>query len=370
MKTVCDLDQCTGCMACVDICPKNAIKVDTDIKKYNAVIDESKCVNCDGCRRVCQKNHPPVLKEPIMWKQGWSDNAEIRAKASSGGAATSVMKAFVQNGGVVCSCMYDKRSFKFSFAENIEEINRFIGSKYVKSDATGAYKTVKQYLKHHRKVLFLGLPCQVGAVKNYVGEQLAEYLYTADLICHGTPSPELFGLFLKQYHPDDKRIKDIQFRKKNQFQVSADGKNISVTGTCDKYSIGFLNCLFYTENCYDCYYAAKKRVSDLTLGDSWGSELPISEQRKGLSLVICQTEKGKELLNHSDLKLQDVDVAKAIEHNHQLEHPSVAPESREKFYNNIRKGKSFDHAVRVSFPYQCFKQFVKKLLIKTGLLKK
>ena len=65
-----------------------------------------------------------------------------------------------------------------------------------------------------------------------------------------------------------------------------------------------------------------KRVSDITLGDSWGSEEDEETQKAGISLALCQTEKGKMLLEHSDLRLLDVDLKRAIEYNHQLRHPS------------------------------------------------
>lgn len=38
----------------------------------------------------------------------------------------------------------------------------------------------------------------------------------------------------------------------------------------DKYTLAFLNSINYTENCYNCQYAKIERVSDLTIGDSWG----------------------------------------------------------------------------------------------------
>ena len=80
----------------------------------------------------------------------------------------------------------------------------------------------------------------------------------------------------------------------------------------------FLNSTTYTENCYQCQYAKIERPGDITLGDSWGSELEKSIQDKGISLVLCQNEKGKELIDQADLTLVDVDLKKAIESNHQL----------------------------------------------------
>ena len=105
MKTVCKEEQCAGCMACVDICPKGAISIKDNLQCYNAVINEELCVNCDACQKVCQSNHPASTVAPISWQQGWTLQDEVRAKSSSGGAAAELSRAFVVSGGIVCSCV-------------------------------------------------------------------------------------------------------------------------------------------------------------------------------------------------------------------------------------------------------------------------
>ena len=57
MKTVCKINQCSGCMACVDVCPRKAVVVKDELMYYNAVIQEDKCINCNACHAVCQNNH-------------------------------------------------------------------------------------------------------------------------------------------------------------------------------------------------------------------------------------------------------------------------------------------------------------------------
>ena len=42
MKTVCENDKCTGCMACIDKCPQDAIMIKDTMVAYNAVINENK----------------------------------------------------------------------------------------------------------------------------------------------------------------------------------------------------------------------------------------------------------------------------------------------------------------------------------------
>lgn len=367
MKTVCELNKCAGCMACVDICPKGAIEIKDSLSAYNAEIDEKKCIGCNACHKVCQVNHPASVKDPINWQQGWTENSEMRKECSSGGVATAISKGFLENGGIVCGCTFNEGKFIFEFAENEDELKKFIGSKYVKSNPIGIYKEIKSRLKREEKVLFIGLPCQIAALRNFISADLSDKLYTIDLICHGTPSPKVLDIFLKQYGLTLSSLKDIKFRVKAKFQIYGDYKGIITKGVSDRYSIAFLNALTYTENCYSCPYAKTERVSDVTLGDSWGSELAIDEQKNGISLILSQTEKGNELLKMANLRLEEVDIEKAIANNHQLEYPSFKPTGREKFFKGL-KNSNFNFLVFRILPKQCLRQNVKQFLIKTKLL--
>lgn len=369
IKTVCKLNQCTGCMACVDTCPKEAINIEDRLSAYNAIIDSNKCIGCNCCHNICQQNHPPEFRSPISWHQGWINDAKQRQESSSGGFAAAISRAFVASGGIVCSCTFHDGQFCFAFAETQEELFKFVGSKYVKSNPIGIYKKIKSQLQKGRKVLFLGLPCQVSAVKNYVGDSLMTNLYTADLICHGTPSPKLLELFLKQHGIALHNLHTIRFREAVTYRISCDGKGISANRTSDRYSISFLNGLCSTENCYSCRYSRTERVSDLTLGDSWGSELAQSEQKKGISLALCQTEKGQWLLKNADVSVFDVDLKRAVSNNQQLRQPSINPFGRNSFFQGLSRNESFDEQVFRRLPKQCVRQEVKKWLIRSGILR-
>lgn len=365
MPTVCKKDKCAGCMACVDICPKNAVKIVDTLSEYNAVIDDEKCVNCGACHKVCQENNTPELKKPFFWKEGWAEDECVRAQSSSGGAAVEIEKAFVRDGGIVFSCELKDGRFGFSFAENESEIGKFTGSKYVKSNPLGVYKNIRKLLNSGKKVLFLGLPCQAAAVRNFTSDN--KNLYTVDLICHGTPSPNVLESFLTDYKTDLKSVKELTFRTNNKFCLKEKNKTFPVPTVTDTYTRTFLDSVTYTENCYSCRYAVSKRVSDITLGDSWGSELPQEIQNKGVSLVLCQSEKGKELVESADLKLYDVNFERAVEFNHQLRHPSVKAPEREAFFDGLKKGKSFKKVIRKTFPVQYLKNTIKTILYKTHI---
>ena len=44
-----DLEKCTGCGTCAEVCPVEAIKIGND----KAQIDEEECVDCGTCVEEC-----------------------------------------------------------------------------------------------------------------------------------------------------------------------------------------------------------------------------------------------------------------------------------------------------------------------------
>lgn len=359
MKTVCDLNMCAGCMLCKDICPKGAVSIKDDYLHYNAIIDETKCITCSLCERKCPQNHAPSLNKPFWYKQGWSNSEHQRKLSSSGGVAYELMKFFFNSGGSVCSCLFRNGEFIFDFVTSEDDIHKFRGSKYVKSNPEGVYIRIKEKLTNNERVLFIGLPCQVASVINYVGR--SDYLYTADLICHGTPSPSVLYDYLKQKKIDINCECDLKFRNRHEFRLYKDDKPIE-NGTQDNYTTAFLTSLSYTENCYNCKYAKIERVSDISLGDSWNSDFSNDEVKKGISLILCQTPKGRELVENSNIQLYDVDIERAVKANHQLSHPSVAPDNHEFFLRKVRDGKKIDFLMLRINPRREIKNIVKRLL--------
>lgn len=228
VKTVCAKNQCVGCMACFDMCPKSAITIVDTRQAYNAVIDEEKCIHCGICTNVCQNNKETTLKHPETWYQGWIEDEKLRRKSSSGGAAKAISRQFISEGGVVVSCCFKNGVFGFECAASFEELEKFTGSKYVKSNPSGTYKKVQELLKEKKKVLFIGLPCQVGALKTVIKEN--DNLYTVDLICHGTPSPKLLRDYLELHNVNLEEVSSISFRYKDVFGLAQDRTPLSQPG--------------------------------------------------------------------------------------------------------------------------------------------
>lgn len=196
-----DPKDCCGCTACVSICPHEAIYMEpTPLGFLYPKVDVSKCVECGLCEKVCQFNdnydRSLNLSEPIAYAARHKDMNEIM-KSRSGAAFAAISDYILEQGGVVYGAGY-KDHFRVAHkrATTKEERDEFRGSKYVQSDLTGVFKSVKGDLKKGLTVLFSGTPCQTAGLNSFVGKRLRENLILIDIVCHGVPGPYLWRDYL------------------------------------------------------------------------------------------------------------------------------------------------------------------------------
>ena len=85
--------------------------------------------------------------------------------------------------------------------------------------------------------------------------------------------------------------------------------------------------IFYTnlalrQSCYNCQYTNSKRASDITIADFWGIEKfnPEFVDKKGISMMIINTTKGKKIFENINDKLEYIEKTyeEAAEKNPQL----------------------------------------------------
>lgn len=170
--------QCSGCTACMNSCPVNAITMVADREGFKyPTINESICNECDLCKKICPFHEGDAgdtnLHIPTVYAARHA-NYDIRLASSSGGMFTALSDYILNKNGVVYGAAFDSE-FRVCHqkAETTKERDKFRGSKYVQSDLGNIFTDVKTELDRKRDVLFTGTPCQIAGLKAYLGETFA-----------------------------------------------------------------------------------------------------------------------------------------------------------------------------------------------------
>lgn len=313
MKLV-EASRCTGCGACIEICPKAAIVYENDNEGFPTPrILKDQCVDCGQCTKVCPAIHSPERYSIQSAYAAQMLDRETLKDSTSGGLFTVFAREILRRKGVVYGCVWDEKyNAVVRRAEDEEAIKPMRGSKYVWSHAADTFPQVKQDLQDGRDVLFVGLPCQVAGLKNYLGKDY-ERLYLVDFFCGGAPSPKAFQAYLKTITADVPREKlDFKFRDKEKYgvgvHISYESKagRVNQTYISNPYFFSYHTKVFHRRPCYQCQYRSEQRVEDLTIGDYWGIENYHKEFdiRAGVSTLLVNTDKGAALLNAVKDELQ------------------------------------------------------------------
>lgn len=312
MLKILEPSQCCGCSACVNICSKHAIEM-----KPNALgflypfVDESKCVKCGLCEKVCSFNDnydkSENLEKSVAYGVRHKNMSELET-SRSGAAFIAVSDAILEQGGVVYGAGYtDHFRVVHKRAETKENRDEFKGSKYVQSELGSIFTDVKNDLQNGRFVLFSGTACQVAGLKSYLkltAKKHLDNLFTIDIVCHGVPSPYIWRdyiNYLEQKH--NKVITRVNFRDKIKYGWKAHVESYSFGNEVsyeDDYTYLFSQHIMLRTSCGICHFTNLNRPGDITIGDFWGWEKvdsSFNEDNKGVSLVLCNSDKGKNLFD-------------------------------------------------------------------------
>ncbi len=348
MINISDKKDCCGCSACASICPRSAIEMKPDVLGFKyPEVDNDKCVDCGLCDKVCAFNDnydkSLNLPEPIAYAARHKEMFEIM-KSRSGAAFVAVSDWILENGGVVYGAGYTGHFVvTHKRATTKEERDEFRGSKYVQSDLTDVFKQVREDLKNGLTVMFSGTPCQTSGLNSFVGKTLRKNLYLVDIVCHGTPGATMWRDYLDYLEKKYKRkIVAVNFRDKEQFGWKAHKESFLFDGftSFTSFTYVFYKHIAFRMSCGNCHFCNLTRPSDLTLADYWGWQRVDNEfnaDDKGCSLVLLNTEKGKELFETVKDKMSVIPAKLENVMQPNLEHPSVFHPKRLDFERDYEK---------------------------------
>ncbi len=337
-----DHARCTGCSACANGCPKGAIVMTADQEGFLYPHATESCVQCGHCAHICPALKQRELRpEPTVFAV-WNDNPQQRSGSTAGGVFSALARFILESGGVVFGATADGNLHISHIAvQSLEELPRLMGAKLVQSEIGESYRQVRYFLDRERPVLFTGTPCQVDGLYRYLGES-PDRLITADVVCHGVPSPGVWGRVVDTMsYIKQKRAISVSFCKKSagsnvpRFCVRfEDGGSYDAPLLKSDYGRGLMRDLLLRPSCYQCPYAGTNRVADLTMGIFSG--LPAAflpeEQKKGVSLLMINTVKGAHIFDMLPLKREKRSLAEAVAGNGALKCPATVPAERAAFF--------------------------------------
>ena len=353
-----DHNNCIGCGNCQSVCPTKCISLKEDKEGFQQIyISMDKCVHCLQCEENC-----PIIKyQPSKNRQATNIkvyachhiNPEVQTKSSSGGFFTALCETFFSiypNAIIYGAVLQEDLSVKHDSANNITEIQKFVGSKYLQSDITEALPSIKKNLKNNQYVLFTGTPCQIAALYTYLKKDY-QHLFTSEVICHGVPSALHFRkqneYWLNMY---GKEIKNIHFRSKyicwaipmTKYTFNDNSMRYFRTEE-NSFMAAFYSSLNLRRSCYVCNYASIPRFGDFTMGDFWKIKsshfFSFREIVNGISLVLCNNEKADKLFSSicKKLKFESSSLDRAIQGNIHLIKPTKKDlKERELFFHDIQ----------------------------------
>ena len=345
MIKITDKSQCCGCTACEAICAHKAISMKLDVLGFlYPEVDASKCTDCRQCDEVCafksDYDTTENLPSPIAYGARHNDMNEVM-KSRSGAVFVALSDYVLEHGGVVYGAGY-KEHFRVAHkrATTKSERDEFRGSKYVQSDLSGIFQEVKQDLKDDYYVLFSGTPCQIAGLKSYIGERQLEKLLLVDVICHGVPSPYMWHDYIEYLEKrNGAKVTAVDFRDKT-INGWSDHKESFVYDTGQKEAVTYYtNKILYSgialrKSCAKCPFANTHRPSDITLGDFWGWEkwnADFNKDDRGVSLVLCNTLKGKEMFDKISSFLHYKETMPEEYMQTRLEYPTEEHKQRDEF---------------------------------------
>ena len=342
---------CSGCRLCEEVCPKACISFEKDKEGFLYPEIGDACIKCGLCEKKC-----PVLGTPLkhLADEGYmafSNDKSLRMKASSGGIFGEISKWVIGNGGVVFGAELDQKlKLVWGMADTESKLEGLYKSKYIQCDMQGFYKAVKSQVESNRLVLVSSAPCNIAALRNYLGKDY-DNLILLDFVCHGVPSQDFFDKCMKYYKDScGKEILKYSFRAKKKSASSTKLFEIKYirNGRMKKKTDFYLNDPFYSAfqkrislrpSCYECKFAEEKRVSDITMGDFHTIEKYCKgiDRMDGVSMVLLNTEKGKNVFSKikGGLSIQRFAVDVLANNNECLKGAAKCPADRVEFFDML-----------------------------------
>lgn len=291
---------CFGCGACAASCPAAALRMTAD--RYGFLYPElnaALCTDCGQCLAVCPAVNDAKNSRPV--EEAYAVRGQDAGRSASGAVFYTLVKTYLEkdrgkNKTYFAGTVWNSDFLpEITVSNSLEDLEKMRGSKYVQASTGTSYQKTKELLEAKNIVLYSGTPCQIAGLKNFLGKD-CNTLLTMELLCHGGGSPLAWRKYLvyaaKKYK---KRIIDCKtLNTKNKFLLFFEDGTTAAEQLREEneYFAFYGQNAFTRQSCFSCPFNRRQRCGDLVLGDIW-AKWAEEERKKGISLVIVNSEKAK-----------------------------------------------------------------------------
>lgn len=347
MIEIIDKQDCCGCNACVQKCPRQCIRMEIDDEGFEyPVVNKELCVNCHLCEKVCPHINDGHVRRPTAVYAIRHPNNRIQLQSSSGGAFSLIAEWIIQQEGVVFGAIFDDEwNVIHGYTETLDGLVLLRMSKYVQSRIDFSFKCAEKFLKEGRSVMFVGTPCQIHGLKLFLRKDY-ENLITVDFVCHGVPSPKVWRSYLngvaRRYNIEsiafrDKRLSWEKFCFALQFKDKK--KEVCEDLRRNSFLRGFIHDIYLRPSCYNCKNKCFKSGSDFTLADFWGIKniYPELYDKNGVSCLMVNSHKGMNIFSVLNVHAVKVEYDKVLQYNHSIEYSVKQKSFRNLFFYMLNR---------------------------------
>ena len=304
-KHVLEESLCTGCGACVGLCPYQVIYHDRTVQLHNCDLEDGRCyVYCprtmtDLVTLRTMLFNPVDLTPEIGSVKGYyfsrSVDSELRAAAQHGGTVTALMELALAE-GLIDSAIVSSRNSEFEqegvMIRNKKDLQKNAKSKFIVSPTVAAFN--KLVTKDEGRIGVVATPCQALALakmKSKPGQEdfnkVNQLQLVIGLYCGWTLSIDKYAKMLSENNINRETVSGVDIPA---------GKNVLEVFT----NHGVKNIPFHeVEACIRtaCQYCldSTAEYADVSVGSARFSG--VWEEVRKWNQLIVRTDKGQELID-------------------------------------------------------------------------
>ena len=307
MRKSCINEYCTGCGLCEAI---GISRLENDSRGFSHPCQ----ADAEELRKICPSGgtYTNAMSGNNVWGSclevciGWSNDPQLRMKASSGGVLTELAAYMLENhyvDEVMHTAVDDTSPTKTVtvFSRTRSELESRCGSRYSISHPLNRIGEIDL----EKKYLFIGKPCDVIALRNYCAlepkiKKAIPYMFS--FFCAGLPSNDAQKQLLQKMGISLDECKSLRYRGEGWPGYAT---AVSCTGQVSKmeYRQAWGKTLGrdIMKACRVCLDGIGE-MADISCGDAWymnEDQTPDFSEHEGRNIVFARSKEGVELLKNA-----------------------------------------------------------------------